>query len=65
MADREGRIILDVNYAEITNLGESNRDGYIVRDDTGLYGIVDASKNVTYKINIKKLRKYMEMTYML
>ena len=46
MADREGRMILDTNYVEITNLGETNRDGYIVKDDTGSYGIVDSSKKV-------------------
>ena len=57
VADREGRIILDTNYAEITNLGKTNRDGYIVKDDTGLYGIVDFSKKVVLQNQYQKIEK--------
>ena len=57
VADREGRIILDVNYVEITNLGKTNRDGYIVKDDTGLYGIVDSSKKVIIQNQYQEIEK--------
>ena len=57
VVDNEGRNILDANYAEITNLGETNRDGYIVKDDTGLYGIVDASKNVILENQYQEIEK--------
>lgn len=57
VADREGRIILDTNYAEITNLGKTNRDGYIVKDDTGLYGIVDSSKKVILQNQYQEIEK--------
>ena len=57
VADDEGRIILDTNYTEITNLGETNRDGYIVKDDTGLYGIVDSSKKVILQNQYQEIEK--------
>ena len=57
VADKEGRKILDVNYLEIDNLGETNRDGYIVKDDTGLYGIVDSSKKVILKNQYQEIKK--------
>lgn len=57
VADREGRNILDTNYAEITNLGKTNRSGYIVKDDTGLYGIVDSSKKVILQNQYQKIEK--------
>ena len=57
VADDEGRVILDTNYAEITNLGKTNRDGYIVKDDTGLYGIVDSSKKVILPNQYQEIEK--------
>ena len=57
VADNEGRMILDINYTEITNLGKTNRDGYIVKDDTGLYGIVDSSKKVILQNQYQEIEK--------
>ena len=57
VANDEGRIILDVAYTEITNLGKDNNAGYIVKDDTGLYGIVDNSKNVVLANNYQEIQK--------
>ena len=57
VADNQGSIIVDVAYTEITNLGDDNRAGYIVKDDTGLYGIVDASKNVILQNQYQEIEK--------
>ncbi len=57
IADNTGRLLLDVAYTEITNLGKTNRDGYIVRDDTGLYGIVDNSNNVILQNQYQEIEK--------
>lgn len=46
IADNEGKIILNPQYMEITNLGTDNKSGYIIKDDSGKYGIIDYSKNV-------------------
>ena len=57
VSDREGSIILDPNYVEVTNLGKTNRDGYIVKDDTGLYGIIDSSKKVILQNQYQEIEK--------
>ena len=57
IADNTGRLLLEVAYTEITNLGKTNRDGYIVRDDTGLYGIVDNSNNVILQNQYQEIEK--------
>ena len=57
IADNTGRLLLEVAYTEITNLGKTNRDGYIVRDDTGLYGIVDNSNNVILPNQYQEIEK--------
>ncbi len=57
VADDEGKIILDPNYTEITNLGEDNKAGYIVKDDSGLYGIVGYSKNVILENKYQEIEK--------
>ncbi len=57
VTDGEGRVILDTNYTEITNLGKTNREGFIVKDDTGLYGIVDSSKKVILQNQYQEIEK--------
>ena len=57
VASDEGRIILDVAYTEITNLGDDTTAGYIVKDDTGLYGIVDNSKKIVLANNYQGIQK--------
>ena len=57
VADNTGRIILDTNYVSITNLGKNSSDGYIVQDDTGLYGIMDTSKNVVLANQYQEIEK--------
>lgn len=57
VADNEGKIILDPIYTGVTNLGKDNRSGYIVKNDEGLYGIVDASKNVILENKYEEIEK--------
>ena len=57
IADDTGRTLVDTTYAEITNLGKTNRDGYIVKDDTGLYGIVDNANNVILQNQYQEIQK--------
>lgn len=57
VADKEGKIILDPIYTEITNLGKDNTAGYIVKDDTGLYGIIGFSKNVILQNQYQQVEK--------
>lgn len=45
ICDNTGKIILIPAYTEITNLGEDNKSGYIVRAENGKYGIMDYSAN--------------------
>ncbi len=57
VADNEGKIILDPIYTGVTNLVKDNRSGYIVKNDEGLYGIVDASKNVILENKYEEIEK--------
>lgn len=57
VVDNEGKIIVDVKYKEITSLGEDNKSGYIVKDDTGLYGIVGSFKNEILPCKYEKIEK--------
>lgn len=57
VVDNEGKIIVDVKYKEITSLGEDNKSSYIVKDDTGLYGIVGSFKNEILPCKYEKIEK--------
>ena len=39
-----GSIIVECNYKEIKNLGNTYKDGYITIDDAGKYGVIGATK---------------------
>ena len=49
--------ILEPIYTEITNLGKDNKSGYIVKDDAGLYGIIDYSKKKVLENKYQKIEK--------
>ena len=57
IANNTGSIVLETKYTEITNLGEDDKAGYIVKDDTGLYGIVDYAKNVILPNQYQEIEK--------
>lgn len=57
VVDNEGKIIVDAKYKEIISLGEDNKSGYIVKDDTGLYGIVGSFKNEILPCKYEKIEK--------
>lgn len=43
--NNEGKEILKAQYADIDNLGEDDKSGFIIKSDAGKYGIVDYSGN--------------------
>ena len=43
--NNEGKEILKAQYADIDNLGEDDKSGFIIKSDGGKYGIVDYSGN--------------------
>mgnify|MGYP004515233023 CR=1 FL=1 len=45
IANSEGKIVVEPKYADIDILGEDNKSGFIIKDDSGKYGIIDYSKN--------------------
>lgn len=57
IVDDEGNTILEPIYTEITNLGKDNKSGYIVKDDAGLYGIIDYSKKKVLENKYQKIEK--------
>ena len=57
IVNNEGNTILEPIYTEITNLGKDNKTGYIVKDDTGLYGIIDYSKKKVLENKYQKIEK--------
>lgn len=57
IADNEGKIVITPNYLEITNLGEDNKAGYIVKQDNGKYGIVDYSNKMILEAKFDGIEK--------
>ncbi len=45
IADNEGKIIIEPQYQDIQDLGEDNKDGFIVKNENGKFGIVNFSNN--------------------
>lgn len=45
IADNEGKIIIEPQYQDIEDLGKDNKDGFIVKNEDGKFGIVDFSNN--------------------
>ena len=44
LANDKGRIIIEPNYKEILNLGETYKEGYITIDEQSKYGVVSTTK---------------------
>lgn len=57
VADSEGKIILNPEYAEIKALGKDNKSGFIVKTADGKYGIVDFSGNSILEAKYDEITK--------
>lgn len=57
IVDNEGKIIVEPKYVDIDILGKDNKSGFIVKDDTGKYGIIDYSNNEILEIKYDTIEK--------
>lgn len=55
--DNEGKIVVEPQYAEIDILGKDNKSGFIVKDDSGKYGVRDYSNNQILEIKYDVIEK--------
>lgn len=53
----EGREILGVQYIDVTNLGEENKEGFIVKGENGKYGIVNYSNETVLETQYDEIQK--------
>ena len=53
----EGKIVVEPKYADIDILGKDNKSGFIVKDDSGKYGIIDYSNNQVLEIKYDAIEK--------
>ncbi len=49
LCDYDGNIIINVEYKEILAIGNDYKNGYIVIDNSGLYGIIAFNKTVIFE----------------
>lgn len=61
--DNTGKTIIDINYIEISNLGEDNKKGYIIKSEEGLYGIIDYSNNIVLETNYESIKNIYGNNY--
>ena len=57
IANSEGKIVVEPKYADIDILGKDNKSGFIVKDDSGKYGIIDYSNNEVLQIKYDSIEK--------
>ena len=57
IVNNEGKIVVEPKYADIDVLGEDNKSGFIVKDDSGKYGIIDYSNNQILEIKYDGIEK--------
>lgn len=57
IVDNEGKIVIEPQYADIDVLGKDNKSGFIVKNDTGKYGIVNYSNNPILEIKYDSVEK--------
>ena len=55
--NQEGKEVLAIQYAEVTNLGEDSKDGFIVKGEDGKYGIVDYSNQTILETKYDAIEK--------
>lgn len=57
IVDSEGKVIIEPQYADIDILGTDNKSGFIVKNDSGKFGIVDYSNNQVLEIRYDSIEK--------
>lgn len=57
IANSEGKVVIEPTYLDIEVIGEDNKSGYIVKDESGKYGVVDYSNNIILPIKYEAVSK--------
>ena len=57
IANNEGKIAIEPQYADIDILGKDNKSGFIVKNDSGKYGIVDYSNTQILEVKYDGIEK--------
>lgn len=56
LVDNSGNIIIDNNYAEIEALTDKYENGYIVKDESGKYGLINYNKKQILECDYKEIK---------
>ena len=57
IVDSDGKTVIQAQYADIDILGKDNKSGFIVKNDSGKYGIVDYSNTQILEIKYDSIEK--------
>ena len=57
IVDSEGKEILPMQSLEITNLGKESKDGFIVKNQEGKYGIVNYANEIILEAKYDEIVK--------
>ena len=57
IVDSEGKTVVEPQYADIDVLGKDNKSGFIVKDDSGKYGLIEYSNNQILEIKYDSIEK--------
>lgn len=57
IVDNEGKVVIEPQYVDIDILGKDNKSGFIVKDESGKYGIVDYSNSQILQIKYDSIEK--------
>lgn len=55
--DNEGKKVIETKYADIDIIGEDNKSGYIIKNDSSKYGIIDYSDNLLVEAKYDSIEK--------
>lgn len=66
LVNDKGSIIIEPNYKEIKNLGETYKEGYITIDEQGRYGLISTTKKQILENNYEEIeQKYLQSYYLI
>lgn len=66
ISNNKGNIIVEPNYKEVRNLGETYKDGYITIDEDGKYGLISTTKKQLLANEYEKIEQiYMPNYYLI
>lgn len=66
ISNNKGNIIVEPNYKEVKNLGETYKDGYITIDEDGKYGLISTTKKQLLANEYEKIEQiYMPNYYLI